>query len=401
MSDIKTLDREISKKLLRDLDVDVNDADEEVSARWWRSHFCAFVHEIHHGRPNMLNIAPDVADSGPFNQVLQQIVSTNFKPVREFWDLNPANISFLDLDSAATLMNNPGARRFSRKLAEAVKRSSERLEKEWTPLRTHRACATLSVMDISRGDSGWVKPDGYGEFRARLLHTTTAVMEAARVGGENMGVALTSITVGGEPVDISSVDDVWYILMHSIKARQAETKITEMDPSDPMIAEQVESAKSWLRDNARWNWHADWLAKMRLPHAPNVPRRFNLVQHRLEALREVPIDEFITTGAPPWLSPLPEMQVDPFKAPLEANADGGGIAPWDWRAADEKCRRDQNGKQCWHCQKREGDDGPVMKYCSRCHVACYCDRECQTKHYKEHKLECDDYKHKFEKMRDM
>ncbi|KAJ6457741.1 hypothetical protein C8R45DRAFT_1032927 [Mycena sanguinolenta] len=43
---------------------------------------------------------------------------------------------------------------------------------------------------------------------------------------------------------------------------------------------------------------------------------------------------------------------------------------------------------CWVCLKTDTDAGRALRRCSKCRLVSYCSRECQKKHWPEHKLEC-------------
>ncbi|KAJ7906665.1 hypothetical protein B0H13DRAFT_709528 [Mycena leptocephala] len=45
-------------------------------------------------------------------------------------------------------------------------------------------------------------------------------------------------------------------------------------------------------------------------------------------------------------------------------------------------------KSCEKCRKRPDQDGKGFSFCASCKVSCYCSRECQTSHWKEHKGMC-------------
>ena len=49
----------------------------------------------------------------------------------------------------------------------------------------------------------------------------------------------------------------------------------------------------------------------------------------------------------------------------------------------------QNANSCWRCSKTASDEGSSLKKCAACKLACYCDKQCQTKDWKErHKVWC-------------
>ena len=56
-------------------------------------------------------------------------------------------------------------------------------------------------------------------------------------------------------------------------------------------------------------------------------------------------------------------------------------------AAPAQPVRRTHDKTCAACTKR-GPVGVVVKYCARCHITCYCSKECQTAHWPQHKKEC-------------
>ena len=44
---------------------------------------------------------------------------------------------------------------------------------------------------------------------------------------------------------------------------------------------------------------------------------------------------------------------------------------------------------CWRCGKKDGEGGVSLKKCGSCKVARYCNKDCQTKHWKEkHRIVC-------------
>ena len=51
-------------------------------------------------------------------------------------------------------------------------------------------------------------------------------------------------------------------------------------------------------------------------------------------------------------------------------------------------RYSQNANSCWECGKAN-DEESSLKKCAACKVACYCDKQCQTKDWKErHRVWC-------------
>lgn len=44
--------------------------------------------------------------------------------------------------------------------------------------------------------------------------------------------------------------------------------------------------------------------------------------------------------------------------------------------------------KCDYCHKVEGDDTTDLLLCGQCKVTMYCDRKCQTLHWKKHKVDC-------------
>ena len=49
----------------------------------------------------------------------------------------------------------------------------------------------------------------------------------------------------------------------------------------------------------------------------------------------------------------------------------------------------QNANSCWGCGKTPSDEESSLKKCAVCKLACYCDKQCQTKDWKErHRVWC-------------
>ena len=49
----------------------------------------------------------------------------------------------------------------------------------------------------------------------------------------------------------------------------------------------------------------------------------------------------------------------------------------------------QNANSCWGCGKTPSDEESSLKKCAACQLACYCDKQCQTKDWKErHRVWC-------------
>ena len=49
----------------------------------------------------------------------------------------------------------------------------------------------------------------------------------------------------------------------------------------------------------------------------------------------------------------------------------------------------QTTNSCWGCGKTASDEGSSLKKCAACKLACYCDKQCQTKDWKErHRVWC-------------
>ena len=46
-----------------------------------------------------------------------------------------------------------------------------------------------------------------------------------------------------------------------------------------------------------------------------------------------------------------------------------------------------NSPRCAVCRQRTEDDAPLMK-CTRCQYVRYCGRDCQTRDWRHHKVEC-------------
>lgn len=72
------------------------------------------------------------------------------------------------------------------------------------------------------------------------------------------------------------------------------------------------------------------------------------------------------------------------------------IKPISWRKTLELGYSDAKPptppeRVCFHCAKASNDDGQKLLKCSKCHVAAYCQKECQIKDWKKsggHKLAC-------------
>jgi len=376
-TELKELSRDISRQMMLDLDVDDDHGDDETHATWWRAHYCAFVNDLHHGHPNFFSLKPNLKDEAPFLKALQQMTSTNFKPVKEFWELNPHNFKLRDMEDES-MLQDPGKRKFYRTLMDAIRQSSERHEKNWTLARTLRAYAKVLVMDVTkwRNDPKSTFKPPTKEMIERMVDVTNAAMAAVARGDENMDAAMASVADHENHADL-----VWGVL--------TGTPFSVMKAaSDPYTSQQIRCAQYKIKTMVRDIWIAEWLDRMRAPHAPNVKRSFDLVSHRLTALREIPDDVLVRT--PAWWTPaLPDFHTEFGPAP-EMREDGSGLAPWDWRKADENNAKASTAKSCWNCEKLAEDQqqAKAMKCCTGCYVACYCGKECQKEHYKVHKKIC-------------
>ncbi|KAF7373117.1 hypothetical protein MSAN_00519500 [Mycena sanguinolenta] len=51
-------------------------------------------------------------------------------------------------------------------------------------------------------------------------------------------------------------------------------------------------------------------------------------------------------------------------------------------------RRKGHVSFCWVCLKTDTDVGRTLRRCGKCHLLSYCSKECQKKHWPEHKQEC-------------
>lgn len=287
-------------------------------------HWCAFVHEVFPGRPNMHGVAPGLCDKGPFMANLQQMVSTNFKPVDGYWDLNPFGMHLSD-DKAAMLAD-PGKRKTYRVVMDAALAATTAFEKTLTPIKTFRAICALHVMDVS----------------------------LARVDPS-------------ERAKIRGVDDA-----EKFREEVTATAAT-IDAESQMQGHTLQMVRDTVMADVHNMWYVLWLTQMHKPHAKNVKRKFNLVAHRLEALRSIPNDKLLFS--PEWWAPaLPVFVVDEFYGQKPLTKDGYGTesrcAPWDWRAEFQQNEKSGHEKQCWNCEmKPQPGLEKSFKYCAECLVA--------------------------------